>query len=497
MRLFAAVSLALSMLSLGCGGDNNVIADRGAAFPDPHLGVSAHLPAGWHVRRARFGDGMREDLIAASFPLPRPGRPETPSRDSSVCPAHLRLPPGGVGLSLIEYPKFNGPRVAQFKGWFVPRPRHFHLGRPTNQEGYDGFNIHFQDHGRALQALVCVHTGEFSDRRRRQTERFLDSLRFELARKISGPRAARETRRAIDLGGHPLDLVAGQGSLWALICERHCSAKVRPSVDRIVRIDPSRGKVIDSHRLRGASGLAVGAGGVFVTDFWRGTVRRLDPTTLRLTAKLKLVLPFDVVPGDNAFLPYDIAVGDRGVWVSTARGMATRIDSDAIRAVARVRLPSESTGEIAAGAGGVWVAEGLAGVYRIDPVANRVTAKIRESSRRRSLSVDQVVLGRGKVFALGPRTQHGAIARGNAVTVIAPNSNRVQKLTSLPSGPIAAAFGDRALWVGTPGTLERISAKTGAVTRRFRARVGWPLAIAGGRVWTAFPTGRVQEVAPR
>src|SRR5436190_1574025 len=83
-----------------------------------------------------------------------------------------------------------------------------------------------------------------------------------------------------------------------------------------VRLDPRRARVLTSATVERPGALAVGAKGVFLTDFWRHGIRRFDPATLRQTGSLKLVLPFRVP--DNkyaAFLPNDVAVGAGSVWV--------------------------------------------------------------------------------------------------------------------------------------------------------------------------------------
>jgi len=76
--------------------------------------------------------------------------------------------------------------------------------------------------------------------------------------------------------------------------------------------------------------------------------------TLQTTATLQLVLPFEIVPGDDAFLPFDVAVGENAVWVSTARGALARLDLRVRRLNAMIRLRSRQpassrSGEVASG----------------------------------------------------------------------------------------------------------------------------------------------------
>src|ERR1700693_1936728 len=83
--------------------------------------------------------------------------------------------------------------------------------------------------------------------------------------------------RSVDLGGTPLQLVSADGALWALTCDHACSGEGKRSVGQILEIDPQTARVIASTTLARPGAISVGSGGVYATDFWRGTVRRLDP----------------------------------------------------------------------------------------------------------------------------------------------------------------------------------------------------------------------------
>lgn len=182
------LTLGLGLAGCGGGGASGSGPSRREAtgFHDSLLGIRARVPAGWSARDARFGGRqLRLDLIASSSRISTPpGSPLTPSSHFSPCPSNTGTPPPGeVGVLLYEHPSLDGGGLAQHETWFSSRPDHFHLGNPSNEEGYYGFNLFFQDHGRALQAQVCLHRGSrFGARRRGQTERFLDSLSFSAPR---------------------------------------------------------------------------------------------------------------------------------------------------------------------------------------------------------------------------------------------------------------------------------------------------------------------------
>jgi streptogramin lyase len=92
-------------------------------------------------------------------------------------------------------------------------------------------------------------------------------------------------------------------------------------------------------------------------------------------ASIQLRLPFAVCqscPDVHDFVPWDVAVGEGAVWVSTGRGVLARIDRSTNAVGDIVRLPGDTTGEVAAGEGAVWVTENVPGLFRIDPSTNRV-----------------------------------------------------------------------------------------------------------------------------
>ncbi len=301
--------------------------------------------------------------------------------------------------------------------------------------------------------------------------------------------------RSIRLGGTPLELVGTRDSLWVLTCDRRCSGEARRSAGRIVHIDAQTGRVVASVPLSRPHAMAIGANGVYTLDFWRDTASRLDPVTLRTTATLRLVLPFEVAPGDDAFLPFDIAVGRNAVWVSTGRGALARLDLGVTRRLAMVRLPGEATGELAVG-GGVWVAESLLGVYRIDPTTNRVVSRIRVGSPARRFAVDKPVVGEGRVLAIGSWTRRDVLTGKRGLARIDPRRNRLKAVTPLPSGPLAVAIGKDSVWVARVGasSVERIDASTGRVIGRFRAEAVGLLAVGGGHVWTATRRGTIRRL---
>lgn len=310
----------------------------------------------------------------------------------------------------------------------------------------------------------------------------------------------RDARQALRLGGTPLQLLAGRGSLWVLTCDRGCAGEARHSIGRMIRIDPRTARVAGSARIPRPATLAIGAGGVYATDFEHGTIRRVDLHTLQVVGALKLKLPFRFSARDNAFLPEAVAVGRDSVWVVSDRGALVRADLRLHRAVASLRIPpdafGDSVGGVAADTGGVWLAESLAGVYRVDQQTNRISAKIRVPLPTGQFDAVQVFPLAGQVLALGVKTSGGTLTQRNVLARIDANHKRVEGITSLPSGRLVATTGAGSLWVARFGgsTVERVDPRTGRVVARLGARAGTALVVAGRHLWTVSPHGVLRRL---
>jgi streptogramin lyase len=313
----------------------------------------------------------------------------------------------------------------------------------------------------------------------------------------AAPASHRDPEPSVRIGGTPLELLAARGSLWVLTCDRGCTGEARHSTGRIIRIDPQSARVVESAVLPRPHALAVGASGVYAIDFWRNTVQRIDPCTLRVVRTLKLRLPFRFSPRDNAFLPFAVTVGRGAVWIATDRGALVRVDLQLRRAVATVPLPFDAFGGMAVGPGAVWLAESLAGVYRIDPRTDRVVARIRTRNVAGGFDAGQVVVpSRRRVLIVGGKTSGEMLTRRNVLARIDSRHNRVEGVTPLQPGPLAVTFGEGSLWVARIGGtgVVRIDPSTGEVIDRLRGKIGSALALADGHIWTVLSSGTLREL---
>jgi streptogramin lyase len=269
-----------------------------------------------------------------------------------------------------------------------------------------------------------------------------------------------------------------------------------------VEIDPQNGRVIASTTLARPGAIAVGTSGVYATDFWRDTVRRLDRRTLRLAATLNLKLPFFITTStirDDAFLPEAIAVGGGSVWVATARGALARTDPHLRHVLAMLRLPGDAFQAITATPNAVWLSESLLGIYRISTKTNKLVARLPVGPAGGRFDPVQLIATDTQLLAIGQWTSAGTLTNRNGLARVDSTRNRVTAVTPLPAGQLTSAYGAGSLWVGRVNatTLTQIDPRSGKTLRQLHVRVGRMLAFAGGAPWTAFRDGTLQQVPTR
>jgi DNA-binding SARP family transcriptional activator/streptogramin lyase len=200
-------------------------------------------------------------------------------------------------------------------------------------------------------------------------------------------------RKVVDVGKprYPYEwataVATGGGSTWA--------SSTAPVT---VRLAAATGSVV--RRIPGVGGAcAVGFGSVWVAEYARRAVARIDRRTGAVVARIPV-----------ASDPTRLAVGERAVWVTSQHPSAVwRIDPRLNRIAAVIPVPATAR-RVAVGAGFVWVTSGTyAGeprvpqrggvVSKIDPRANRVAATIRLGWRP-----DGVAVTHGLVWiAVAPR----------------------------------------------------------------------------------------------
>jgi YVTN family beta-propeller protein len=204
---------------------------------------------------------------------------------------------------------------------------------------------------------------------------------------------------------HEDRLAVGRGAVWA----------VQPDYS-VARIDPRTTEIVSrTHSLAAADVVAAGPDGVWAGDTGT-TIRRIDkpgpPIRLGATSLAGM------------------AVGAGAVWVTAPYdGTLWRVDPEP-RLVERTIAVGAGAAGVTVGAGSVWVANPLRGtVSRVDPATNRVTRVIALGGTPRRL-----VVADGRVWV----TVGGAVAEQPAV-----GSSPAPALPPPSCGPLYYAGGGR------------------------------------------------------
>jgi DNA-binding beta-propeller fold protein YncE/predicted Ser/Thr protein kinase len=273
----------------------------------------------------------------------------------------------------------------------------------------------------------------------------------------------------IAIGGGPLRLATGDGSVWI----------TSGSDGTLSRIDPQSGKAVGVPLRLGAgvSGVAVGAGSVWVSDPRRGEVLRVD-------AGERVIDRVDV--GGR---PGPLAFGGGRLWVADEKGAGiTAINGRGARIIKRGLQPHAAPLRLAVGAGGLWVSSATtATVRRIDlgsmavgpailagrgPAGVTVGHGLVWVANSRSATVTRVDPAThstlGDPIAVGERP--GGIDAGTSAVWVASAAEDSVTRIDLASGdvigspvgvgnePGAVVVGEEAVWVANngDGTVTRI-----------------------------------------
>jgi YVTN family beta-propeller protein len=261
--------------------------------------------------------------------------------------------------------------------------------------------------------------------------------------------------------GRPSGVAVGAGAVWV----------TDSADDQLLRVD-SAGQVDQSIPVgRGPAGVAIGGGEVWVTNQLDGTVSEVNPGAGPTGARpVGPAIPVGIGPSAVAF-------GFGSLWVANVTGDSlSKIQAATGRVVATIPLGSSPAG-VAVGAGSVWVAAQDTGeLLRVDPAGDQVVQTIAVGQ-----SPDGVAVGAGLVWV--------AEAAG-AVTRFDPRTN-AQRTINVGGTPAGVAYADGAVWVANSltGGVNRIDPRSGAVRLIRVGNEPTGLAAAGHHVWaTVLPS---------
>jgi YVTN family beta-propeller protein len=253
-----------------------------------------------------------------------------------------------------------------------------------------------------------------------------------------------------------------------------------PGANAVSAVDTSNGHPSGSVELASSpSGIAYGAGSVWVTSSDQDSVSRVDPRSETLQQTIGV--------GDG---PAGIAYGDGFVWVANSlSNTVSQIDpqKNGGQEVAKIDVGNGPTG-VAYGLGSVWVANSVdRTIRRIDPLSG-----VRGKPIAVPAGADALAVGDGAVWV----TSNSA----GVLTRVDPNSGTADPI-NVGNGPSAVAAGPRGVWVANSGdaTVSRIDPTTNRVMETVTVGEG-PNGVAlepDGGVWVSSELdGTLQEVDP-
>ena len=247
------------------------------------------------------------------------------------------------------------------------------------------------------------------------------------------------------------------------------------SADAVGVIDPATNRIVAEVRVGIRPGpVAAGEGSVWVGNLQDRTLTRIDAARRSVAANVSL---------ENR-TPTGLAVGAGAVWVAHGMlGQVSRVDSQFDRVTSTLDVASvpSRTGSIATGVGAVWAVFGDSTLARIESVDARVSASAFAGS-----SPSGVAVGSGAVW----------VANGGDATVQQFNPATFEEgpvgTTNVPGLPSGIAYGEGAVWVANTSddSVSRIDPATGSA--RTISVGGGPTAVAvgDGAVWVANTAAR-------
>jgi DNA-binding beta-propeller fold protein YncE/predicted Ser/Thr protein kinase len=228
---------------------------------------------------------------------------------------------------------------------------------------------------------------------------------------VSGP---------IAVADPPLRLAVGPRTVWA----------TSAADGTLTGIDPHTERVVSKIQVgKGASGVTIGAGSVWVSNPRTGTILRIDHAG-HVTARLHL--------GGS---PGAIVSGGGRIWVADEDGGGvTAIDGPRARVIKRGLAPHAAPLRLAVGAGGLWVSSASTGTVRRIDLGTLVVGP-------------PILAGRGPA---GVTVGHGLVwvanSRSASVTRVDPATHSILG-DPIPVGELPGGIdaGTEAVWVASAG----------------------------------------------
>ena len=276
--------------------------------------------------------------------------------------------------------------------------------------------------------------------------------------------ATNEIVAAVATGSAPISVVAGGGAAWVGDARDGTVARIDPSTHDVTRTLGVGEPAVD---------LALGAGALWVATGGFGNVLQVDPALGAVTRRISLGEPGAVeVPTVSA-----VAADDGGVWVG-ARGGMIPLDPATGEPGAVIDLGDASALQIAVGGDGVWATTLRRRAKRVERGSGRVTAEFYAGSFVLPVAVD------------GVRATWVGAADDGRLWKLDPDTGATERTATAGRGSNGIAVGEGSVWVASwpDGTIQRLDPETGAVQAVIPVG-GAPtdVAVGAGLVWVAVP----------
>jgi YVTN family beta-propeller protein len=269
--------------------------------------------------------------------------------------------------------------------------------------------------------------------------------------------------RGVAVGTNPTVLSFDGASVWV--------ANFDDKTVQRIHVADATADAAQGAKLDNPTGIATGAGAVWVANGFVGQLVRIDPGQSNAVTSIELSSGIQ-----------GVAYGEGAVWIASPNDGTLIRWTPSTRERSEIRLPSGAHPEdVAIGDGAVWVTDRDGGrVLRVDPVTLKVGAQIPLLGDR---APTRIAFGEGYVWVTS--------TDADSVTRIDPASNAATTIEHVGNGPLGIAAGDGSVWVANSldGTVAWIDPKNGTVSGT--TQVGDSpdsIAVTPGGVWVSVHT---------
>jgi YVTN family beta-propeller protein len=371
-------------------------------------------------------------------------------------------------------------------------------GEPPFAQGSDAAVLfaHLQQEPPTLPGLEQVlprALAKSPDDRYQTGRELVDAARAALG--LAGKRRPRVTRLVALVGG-----AVAAAVLLAFFLVRGNGSGAAAVPGRLVRIDPAANRVTKTLAVgQDPSGIAVGAGSVWLTSLPDAVLWRVDPKTSDTTRISVGVTPFGVAVKNGASFGQPTAgAASAGLVFVAGSGGVTMVDPGSAKQTGTIHTDDATA--ISSGRDGVWAVAGTADrlldtAFGVGTVTARVplapAAPADEAHKRNDEA--GIAVGEGGVWVLGDLVDRH-------LWRIDPVSGRVAAAIGLPFAPGGVAAGLGAVWVTAQldDRVLRIDPATNRIVAAIRVGLApWGIAAGAGGVWVANTVeGTVSRIDP-